>query len=289
MLAVAVNPPSLLPRAVSLLLLVAVGVMAAQLTWQVLAPDLRPPVTVEVRAVEVAPAPGVGQESPLAKVADLPLFGVLGTRPTAEPVVAPDTRLRLRLIGLVAGDAPEQGRAIIAESGSPERLYAVGDAVGGGQARLHQIHADRVILERDGSFETLRLPRADGSTPGAPPGAAPVRPAPDAAPAGTADVPRIQRSAWLEDPERLLQAVRARPVIRDGILHGLEVHPTRNAREFQQAGLRPGDVIVSVNGLPLSAIEDTDRLLQDLAGQLRVDLVVERDGQPLPLGIQLID
>ena len=296
MLAVAANPSPRLPRAVSLLLLAGTGVMAAQITWQVLAPDLRPAATVEIPVTEPAPPAPDTQESPLAGVAEVPLFGVPGVRGVPEPVAAPDTRLRLRLVGLVAGDTPDQGRAIIAESGSPERLYAVGDALGGGQARLHQIHADRVILERGGSYETLRLPRADGSAPGRTaaspdqhgidPRRSEVVPVP---PPQRTDIPSIQRSEWLDDPDRLLQVVRARPVIRDGNLHGLEVRPTRNARQFEQAGLRPGDVITSVNGVPLSAIDDPDRLFEDLAAQTQVSIVVERDGQPLPLTIQLLD
>nr|WP_296751201.1 type II secretion system protein GspC [Thioalkalivibrio sp.] len=289
MLAIATTPPSVLPRVVSVLLLLGLGVMAAQLTWQALEPDVRPTATVDITAESVAPTTAAATESPFATVARLPLFGVLGERAAPEPVVAPETRLRLRLVGLMASDAPEQGHAIIVESGSPERLYRVGDAVGGGQARLHQIHIDRVILERDGGYETLRLPRSDGSTAGAPASAAPVRTAAPAPAPNATDEPRIQRSEWLGDPERLLQTVRARPVIQGGVLHGLEVSPTRNARQFQQAGLRPGDVITSVNGIPLSAIDDADRLFQDLAGQLRVELVVERDGQALPLSIELVD
>jgi general secretion pathway protein C len=288
MLAVAANPPSMLPRAVSLLLLAVIGVVSAQLTWQVLEPDVRPPVTVDVPAADATPATPAVVESPLAQVAEIPLFGVLGVRAAPEPVVAPDTRLRLRLVGLVAGDTPDQGRAIIAESNNPERLYGIGDSVAGGQVRLHQIQRDRVILERDGTYETLRLPRSDGTTAGAP-GSAPARAVPATAAPAEADEPRLQRSEWLQDPERLLQTVRARPVIQGGILHGLEVHPARNARQFQQAGLNPGDVITSVNGVPLSAIEDTDTLFQDLAGQARVEIVVERDGQALPISIQLVD
>ncbi|MFO8154040.1 type II secretion system protein GspC [Thioalkalivibrio sp.] len=289
MLAIAANPPSMLPRALTLLLIVAAGVMAAQLTWQVLAPDVRPPVTADISTAEVAPSEPVSQESPLARVAEMPLFGELGERATPEPVVAPETRLRLRLLGLFAGDAPEQGKAIIAERDSPEQLYGIGDTIAGGQARLHRIHPDRVILERDGAYETLWLPRADGTTNGTGDAAPPARATPAANTSGDADEPRIQRSEWLEDPERLLQAVRARPVMQNGALHGLEVRPTRNARQFQQAGLRPGDVITSVNGMPLSSIEDTDQLLADLAGQSQVSIVVEREGQALPLSIQLID
>jgi general secretion pathway protein C len=289
MMAIATRSPTAVPRTFSLLLLLAIAVMAAQLTWQVLEPDLRRAPTVDVPAADMTPLTSAAQESPLSGIADLALFGVLGERPVAEVVVAPETRLRLRLVGLVAGEGPEQGRAIIAESGSPERLYAVGDAVGGGQARLHQIHTDRVILEREGNYETLRLPRGDSSTAGAPPApAAPAR-ATASAQEPMTDEPRVQRSEWLSDPERLMQSVRARPVIQDGMLHGLEVRPTRNARQFQQAGLRPGDVITSVNGMPVSAIEDTDQLFAELSAQSQVDIVIERDGQALPLRIQLID
>jgi general secretion pathway protein C len=288
-LAIAANPPSTWPRVASLLLLAGAGVMAAQLTWQMLEPDVRPPVSVDIPAAEVAPAAPGTQESPLMRVAEVPLFGVLGVRAAPEPVVAPETRLRLRLVGLVAGDIPERGRAIIAENNSPERLYGIGDPVGGGQAQLHQIHRDRVILVRDGTYETLRLPRSDGTGGGATAVAAPARAVSTATVLARADEPRIQRAEWLQDPDRLLQSVRARPVIQGGALHGLEVHPTRNAREFMQAGLQPGDVVISVNGLPLSAIEDPETLFQDLAGQMRVDIVVERDGQPLPISIQLVD
>ena len=288
MLAIAANPPSMLPRAVTLLLIVGAGVMAAHLTLRVLAPDVRPAVTVDIPAPDRTRVAPVSSESPLARVAEIPLFGEPGVRTVPEPVVAPDTRLRLRLVGLVAGDTPDQGRAIIAESGSPERLYGIGDPVGSGQARLHQVHPDRVILDRDGTYETLRLPRADAATTEAP-GATPTRLAPTTTTPAASDAPRVQRSEWLQDPERLMQSVRARPVIEDGVLRGLEVHPTRNARQFQQAGLRPGDVITAVNGMPVSAIEDTDRLFQELAGQMRVDIVVERGGQPLPISIQLVD
>jgi general secretion pathway protein C len=287
MMAIATTSPTAVPRTFSLLLLLAIAMMAAQMTWQVLEPDLRRAPTVDVPAVDATPVTSTAAESPLSGVADLALFGVLGERPVAEVVVAPETRLRLRLVGLVAGEGPEQGRAIIAESGSPERLYAVGDAVGGGQARLHQIHTDRVILERDGNYETLRLPRADSSTAGAP-APAPVR-ATASVPEPMTDEPRVQRSEWLSDPERLMQSVRARPVIQDGMLHGLEVRPTRNARQFQQAGLRPGDVITSVNGMPVSTIEDTDQLFAELSAQSQIDIVIERDGQAMPLRIQLID
>ncbi len=287
MLTFATNPWRYLPRFVSVLLLIALGALAARFTWQIVEPDLRPGVSIDISVEEMPTMPAAPTQPSFADSADLPLFGTLGKPTAIEPVIAPETRLRLRLIGLAASNVPEQGHAIIAESGSPERLYTVGDSVGGGQARLYQIHADRVILERNGRYETLRLPRAEGII-SAPPETTRAQDSRISVPLA-ADVPRVQRSEWLSDPERLLGAIQARPVIRDNMLHGLEVRPTRNARQFQQAGLRPGDVITSVNGVPLSAIDDTDRLFEDLRSQAQVDIVVERDGRPVPLAVQLID
>lgn len=287
MLTIATNPSRLLPRFVSVLLLIALGTLAARFTWQVVEPDLQPVVSIQIPSDETPTMTPTTTQRSFADSADLPLFGVPGEPAAIEPVVAPETRLRLRLIGLAASNVPEQGHAIIAESGSPERLYTVGDSVGGGQARLYQIHADRVILERNGRYETLRLPRAEGIV--SEPSSAAHKSTRGASGPPAGDTPRVQRSEWLSDPERLLGAVQARPVIRDNVLHGLEVRPTRNARQFQQAGLRPGDVITSVNGIPLSAINNPDRLFENLRNQTQVDIVVERDGQAVPLGVELID
>lgn len=313
-LAISLASPALWPRGISVLLLMLLAALAASLTWQVLAPDVRPGVTLHIQAEPAGPSTAGPAESPLAEVAQLPLFGVLNERVAAAPVVAPETRLRLRLVGLSAGGNPNAGHAIITEDNRRERLYTVGDAIGSGQARVHQIHADRVILERDNAFETLRLPRADGGavTAGAraqaPGNTAPRDYESDTYPmdSGSTDAyptdsdsmaglasdpgePHVRRVDWLSDPDRLMQSIRARPVIQNGMLHGLEVRPTRNARQFQQAGLQPGDVITSVNGMPVASIDNTDSLLQELSTQSQVDLVVERNGQAIPLSVQLLD
>ncbi|MFO8003716.1 hypothetical protein [Thioalkalivibrio sp.] len=74
-----VTAASLLPRLVSLLLLLAVAVLAARLTWQVIEPDVRPPVTMEIRAERATPVDADARRSPLDDIAELPLFGVPGS------------------------------------------------------------------------------------------------------------------------------------------------------------------------------------------------------------------
>lgn len=288
MLAANIQPSAHVPaRLVSLLLLVALGAVAANLTWQLLEPDVRPAPTGAVANVGAVGPPRTGPDSPFLAVSDIPLFGNLGARTAPPaPVAAPETRLRLRLLGLAAGDTPHSGRAIIAEGSGAERLYAVGDALGGGQARLHAVMFDHVILERAGQMETLRLPRPEGGAEGGGSSLSPPASLP-ATPVLSGNEPRVQRSEWLENPDRLMQSIRARPVTREGALHGLEVRPTRNARQFQEAGLQPGDIITSVGGIPLAAIDDPMALFARLAQENQVDLTIERRGQAIPLSVQL--
>lgn len=80
----------------------------------------------------------------------------------AAAIDAPETRLNLKLRGILAADEPSLSRAIIS-SGSDDKVYAVGASLPGG-ATVEAVLADRVLLRRAGRLETLRLPResADG-------------------------------------------------------------------------------------------------------------------------------
>jgi len=86
-----------------------------------------------------------------------------------------------------------------------------------------------------------------------------------------------------------MDALRAQPVMRDGALVGIRLTPTRNEREFEQAGLREGDIITTVEGQQVRDIEDPDQLLSRLSDMDRVNITIERDGQILPLAIELTE
>ena len=82
------------------------------------------------------------------------LFGVAEQNPTPAPAAA--ARVDLKLTGTLAGDDPHHGIAIIGDQDASD-VYAVGESLGG--ATLHEVYQDHVILERNGSFESLSLPR----------------------------------------------------------------------------------------------------------------------------------
>src|SRR4030095_15524790 len=86
------------------------------------------------------------------------LFGhatAVGTAPA--PVDAPETRLRLTLEGIFLAELPEESAAIVFEPSRPGELVLVGGKLPGG-ATLREVHADRIVLNRNGVTETLRFP-----------------------------------------------------------------------------------------------------------------------------------
>lgn len=281
------------------LLAAIAAVLSAQLTWQVLAPaDRLSLVTIQREWREPLPASQPeGMRSILRELPDWPLFGTPQATPSPTVVSAPDTQLNLRLLGILASDPIhfQSGFAIIAEGNGPERLFGVGNRIGTGGAIVQSIHPDRVILDRNGRLETLRFPQTDSRrTQAAQPaqGADRTRstnPSTQATEAATGSDPVLRRSQWLENPESLLRAVQARPVLRSGQLHGLALRPNQNAREFEQAGLEPGDILTSVNGVPVSSIQAPEQLFEELARATQVQLTVERSGETRALTLRLLD
>ncbi|PYG04224.1 MULTISPECIES: type II secretion system protein N [unclassified Thioalkalivibrio] len=283
-----------LPRLLNLALAVMLAWMTAGLVWLMLAPEgvLPPPdpaaaptdTTHSSSPASATTEAGEDRASGFSRSARHEPFGPLETATPAPVEQAPETRLQLDLKGVLA-DGHGDGTAFIAAGGRDIELYRPDDTIGEQMATLDQVHPDHVVLLRDGRHEILRLPRGEDpriAGNGADRSAEP-------SPATSSADGRISRDRWLNDPERVMDAVRARPVIRQGSLAGLEVRPTRNRRDFERTGLRPGDIITSVGGREISAIEDPETLLADLQDARRVDITVERDGQARSLSIEFTE
>lgn len=288
-------------RVATLIALAALAWILAGLWWRWMGHG----VTVAAPPVTVA-SPGVSpaRQAPprLSAVVDRPLFGAPQDAAAAPVAIdAPDTRLRVELTGIAAIGAG--GAAFVRVEGRPERLVRPGDALGVGNARVLAIEADRLIIDREGRTEQVRLPRLDGR-PGAPvpQGASGARLGAGSGIGVTADPvavggaddgglgpdePVIERERWLSNPEALAQAVQLRPVTRDGQFVGVALRPTRNQREFAAAGLRPGDIVTAIEGMPVATIVDPEALLAQYASATQIRLSIERDGSPLDLTIRL--
>ncbi|WVM92770.1 type II secretion system protein N [Halopseudomonas pachastrellae] len=155
---------------------------------------------------------------------------------------APDTKLSWTLKGVLSDPDPARSAAILVTQGQPEKLYRVGASLPG-QVRLEQVLPDRVMLMRDGQLETLRLKRNQFAGAGRSSSSRLANlPSTDNSQTLAPDggLARIDRDAWLNDPQRFMEVISANPVMVDGVMYGLEVSPSRNVREFETAGLKGG-------------------------------------------------
>jgi general secretion pathway protein C len=214
----------------------------------------------------------------LQSILNAHLFGVAAPdRPAGDPANAPQTRLSLVLTGTIAVKDPQAGFGIIGESAASAKVYAVGNAVPGG-ARLHSVYPDRVLLESGGQLEALLLPH---QTP--PAGDVPRAPPPSA---GAALTERL-RHMMAQDPGSLSEILRPQPVFANGQQRGYRVYPGRNRQQFMRLGLRPGDLIMSINGTPLDDPARGMEIFRTMNSATEVRVVVERGGNPQELVLNM--
>ncbi len=272
------------PLACNLLLILLITASLARAVWlMVPLPDSR----FELPAAGAVPAkasslPKVNVE----QIAAANLFGKRQAAQAAAPLDAPDTALNLTLKGILSYGSESSSRALIADGTGKEKPYAVEDDIPGG-AVLKAIHADRVILERSGRFETLRLergkPRSGVSTSRVTaPAAAPIT-----SRAGEAKTLAELRNELLREPGKASQYVRLQPVYSEGKLQGYRVYPGANRSLFQSAGLRAGEMVTSVNGVPLDDAAKALQLLGNLRDVSELSLTLERGGETRSLNLNL--
>ncbi|HEC19628.1 MAG TPA: type II secretion system protein GspC [Gammaproteobacteria bacterium] len=273
-----------LPLLVTLLMIVLLAQGLANLTWQLLPGQSEEPLVLPRNTASAGPKPATGVD--VSAISQWHLFGKVqkvAPKPAAQVTEAPDTRLNLKLRGLLASSDPVAARAIIADGKGREEAYKVGQKLPG-NAVLREIYADRVILEYRGRLEALRLPKE-----AAPSGAVtrsmrqPQTRRPGVTQAGTADnaaLLRQYRNALINEPQSLMNLVSASPVTdkATGKLKGYRIRPGKDRKLLGRFGLKSGDVVTAVNGValdnPIKALE----IMRDLSSATSVTLDVERNG-----------
>lgn len=269
-------------RLLALVLLVITAVLLGRLTWAVIEPSSILPVAAGSSVVIAPTETDDTQRGGFRELAALKVFGAAASQP--KVLDAPDTSLSWSLKGLLSDPDPSRSAAILLPQGQTEKLYRVGAELPG-NITLQEVLADRVILNRGGRLETLRL-KSNAASGSATSRRAPALPTTAGNPRG-GDAPRVDRDAWVNDPQRFLDVITASPVMQDGALYGLQVSPARNAREFEAAGLKPGDVITEVDGSPVADITDYRDLLKTLEDATSVSVALERDGEPMNITINM--
>lgn len=272
------------------MLIIGIGFSAAQLTWLLL-PNTNTNGTAAPRLTSTPTTAAMNQQRQRVEaVTDLHLFGKADdAAPKTNPVPTenvPETQLNLTLRGVFAAHDQKEAFAIIANAGGNDQHYKVGTQIPGG-VTVKEIHADHVLLSRGGRLETLRLPKNSASfgsdttkSSPVPRGARPRNRAP-MSPAGGSVSQQLQgyRDRILSNPMEAMDLVQMQPVTEAGKLKGYRLSPKRDRQLFRQAGLRPGDVVTSVNGISLSDPASMGQVMSLLSTANSFNLVVERGGR----------
>lgn len=252
-----------LPKALSVVLTIAIAWQLVQLTWMLLEPPVEADNVPIVASTAAANRPkGVDVQA----IVNAKLFGAAQTAtPVAGP--APETQLNLVLSAVFAADDPAKGLAIIGESAQQTKVYSVGDTIRSG-TRLHAVYPDRVILDRGGALETLALPKRNL--------VAAVRPPPPRQPNRV--VENLRRVAET-NPTAFAEIVRPQPVFANGVQRGYRVYPGRNRQQFARLGLQPGDLVLAINGTPLDDPQRGMEIFNTIGTSDSVQVTIERSGQ----------
>ena len=262
-------------------------------------------------AFDTAPAhvAGMTGAAPAQSIAKWHLFGNTTYASGAAGSNSSAAMLSLILRGTVSQSDPRQGIAVISDPANGERAFRVGEDVVAG-ARLDGVYPDHVVIAHGGTTEVLKLPRDLNLAPGdivrptpatassrdaisnaTGPAAPSARPAsmPASGVAGNAGTAKDwqQTVARLrQNPAELMRRVQVVPVLNDGKLAGVRLAGP-DAALISQIGLQPGDVVTSVNGMPVDSFARGQQIISSLENSSSVRVTVLRNGTPTEVTVGL--
>jgi len=258
----------------------------AEFTWMIFSSDSSVSNSRQQQSIrQTSPA---AQKDRLREVAGLSLFGKAEDKninaSEQELINAPKTQLRLTLKGLLAVDDPKRAIAIIADDRGKEKHYLIGSVLPG-NAKLHTIYADRVILSRAGRLETLSLPKTKLSK------GAVVRNA--MAPVTSRQVKaggslKSMRDSLIKNPQDIWKNIRIEPKMnKSGSIQGYTLNH-KDKQLMRKLGIRKTDIITSVNGMPLNDPTSLYQILDVLKTTQQLNLSIIRNGAEQTLNIDMM-
>lgn len=288
---------SKLITAVVVLLSVYLLSFAAKLTWQLFPNDEQAPTSTRIQSNAASNDINESASTNINKLLRLNLFG--NAEAQATPVVVqqnedvPETSLNLVLSGVVASNTPKLGAAVI-EYRNQQDTYGIGDKVQGTNVILDEIFADRVIIKNRLARETLMLEGLDfdeANQKRAQQTNIDLRAQTETIPADVirpnARAIQDARAKLAQSPESFAELISLSPHRVNEELIGYRVSPGANPSLFNAVGLKNGDIVVQLNGLDLSDIQQSLEALTELqeADALQLELMRGNDFVSLDLEI----
>lgn len=256
-----VKPVSLVHALIGLLAIL-LAMQAARLFWAIVTP---------VGPVGKWRAPSVNVVPASARAALFTGFDPFFRNDQPASDTANVTSLSLTLFGIRANESSGGGSAIIAGEDGVQNSYAVGEEVAPGVI-LDSVAFDHIILSRGGVKESLYLDQSvPAETVGTAP--APTPPSVSSAPGNVAI-----------NAETIQKSIGFAPRNEGGRVTGLVLQPRDDGTMMRIAGFQAGDIVVAINGRPVSSASDIAAQLKPGA---RLSVEIERGGSKLPIALNL--
>ena len=152
-------------RAISVLCLIFIGYFLAHLIWMIIAGA--EPVQPPIQSKSMRDSPRQAAVVDVPQLQKLMLFGkpIVKKAQPEKIVEAPKTTLQLELLGVFLGTSGGKSSAIIGEINKKPESFSVGDSIASG-VTLKEVRSDRVILARNGRYETLEFADTNGKDSG---------------------------------------------------------------------------------------------------------------------------
>jgi len=267
---------------------------AAKITWKLVPSEQQTQVNSS-RSTQASN--NTNKQSSQIKVDDLLSLNLFGdaqaqdapeVQQAAEDV--PETSLNLSLLGVVASNDPELGLAVI-ESKNQQESYAIGEKIQGTNVTLDEIFADRVIIKNRLTRETLMLEgldyeeanrqkaQASNEQQSLAANSRTVRPNPQEI--------RDARAKLASSPDSFADFISLSPHRVENELIGYRVSPGNNATLFNSVGLKNGDIVVELNGLNLSDLQQSLEALSELQEADNLQLEIMRGSEFVSLDLDI--
>jgi general secretion pathway protein C len=189
------------------------------------------------------------------------------------------SKLNLVLKGTAVSGTADRSCAIIYDGKTQKQgLFHVGNKIQ--EAVLQVIQSDRVIINRNGRQEVLTISREreDGKTRSLSPTQSmrEDRSIVRQADAETYVLDRERVNDLISNVNQFMTQLRVQPFFMQGVPAGYLITDIKQGSLIEQVGLKNGDIVQGVNGLPITKPEQAFAAYQQLKNESQITLEVRR-------------
>jgi type II secretion system protein C len=98
---------------------------------------------------------------------------------------------------------------------------------------------------------------------------------------------RYRDKVLKEDLPKILMEASSEPVMEGGQIVGFRLFQLDEGSMFHKLGIREGDTVTQINGVPLNNVSRTVQLLNGLRGEPNIKVQVTRNGAPVTLELNV--